>query len=496
MAYKPSFDFPLTPELYAASPVPSLQEWDSLWAAWDAVTQRMITKEELLTKPIKLRNACIFYLGHIPTFLAIHLDKAGRHDIKGLNAYKRIFERGIDPDVDHPELCHAHSEIPDEWPPEVEILDFQAKVRQHVRAIYSASERDMNHPVKKALWIGFEHEVMHLETLLYMLVQSEKTLPPPGSVIPDFKAMAKAAAAKALPNKWIDVPARTVSLGLKDDDNDETSRRYFGWDNEKPARTTKVRAFSVKARPITNGEYLTYLDAAQIDKLPASWVHTPIQNGVKDHADGVRTNGVMDDACHQDKLAGGKAVRTVFGLVPLKYALDWPVMASYDELLGFAEFHQGRIPTMEEVKSIYEYAEELKAKDVENSLGKTIPAVNGHLNKNGVEETPPHKPLVNGASGTVTDPNPRDLFNDLEGANVGFKHWHPTPVTQHGDKLLGQSELGGVWEWTSTVLEKHDGFAPMELYPGYTNDFFDGKHNIVLGGSWATHPRIAGRKSL
>ena len=29
-----------------------------------------------------------------------------------------------------------------------------------------------------------------------------------------------------------------------------------------------------------------------------------------------------------------------------------------------------------------------------------------------------------------------------------------------------------------------------------TADFFDGKHNIVLGGSWATHPRIAGRKTL
>ena len=27
-------------------------------------------------------------------------------------------------------------------------------------------------------------------------------------------------------------------------------------------------------------------------------------------------------------------------------------------------------------------------------------------------------------------------------------------------------------------------------------DFFDGKHNIVLGGSWATHPRIAGRKTF
>ena len=28
------------------------------------------------------------------------------------------------------------------------------------------------------------------------------------------------------------------------------------------------------------------------------------------------------------------------------------------------------------------------------------------------------------------------------------------------------------------------------------DDFFDGKHNVVLGGSWATLPRIAGRKTL
>lgn len=27
-------------------------------------------------------------------------------------------------------------------------------------------------------------------------------------------------------------------------------------------------------------------------------------------------------------------------------------------------------------------------------------------------------------------------------------------------------------------------------------DFYDDKHNVVLGGSWATHPRVAGRKTL
>lgn len=98
---------------------------------------------------------------------------------------------------------------------------------------------------------------------------------------------------------------------------------------------------------------------------------------------------------------------------------------------------------------------------------------------------------------------------------MGFKHWHPMPVTPNGDKLAGQCGMGGLWEWTSSVLEKHEKFEPMKLYPAYSGkwmservgscddpadpllaDFYDGKHNIVLGGSWATHPRFAGRKSV
>ena len=95
-----------------------------------------------------------------------------------------------------------------------------------------------------------------------------------------------------------------------------------------------------------------------------------------------------------------------------------------------------------------------------------------HLINDGVEETPPSRPLTNGFSNTVSDPlDPRNLFIDLGEANVGFKHWHPESVVEKGGQLCGQSDLGGVWEWTSTVLEKHEGFAPMELYPGYTGMF-------------------------
>jgi hypothetical protein len=78
-----------------------------------------------------------------------------------------------------------------------------------------------------------------------------------------------------------------------------------------------------------------------------------------------------------ESFLAGKAIRTVYGLVPLRYALDWPIFASYDELAGCAAWMGGRIPTFEEARSIYAYVDTLKKKEVERKLGKTVPAVNG-----------------------------------------------------------------------------------------------------------------------
>jgi len=65
-----------------------------------------------------------------------------------------------------------------------------------------------------------------------------------------------------------------------------------------------------------------------------------------------------------------------------------------------------------------------------------------------------------------------------------------------GERSGGKGHNGGVWEWTSTVWDKYDGFVPSELYPGYSTDFFDGHHHVVLGGSYATIPRIAERRTV
>jgi len=490
---KPSVFFPLQPEEYALKPVPSLVEWQDLWEAWDAVTQKMIPEKELISKPIKLRNECIFYLGHIPTFLDIHITRATTGNPTEPADFRNIFERGIDPDVEDPSKCHAHSEIPAEWPAVDAVLKYQEKVRARALALYRSGEAERNAYISRALWLGFEHEAMHLETLLYMLIQSDKALPPPGTVTPDFAALDKQAETLAVENEWFTIPDANIDVGLDDGEYPDSSH-YFGWDNEKPRRSAHVKSFRAKARPISNGEYAAYLDNTGRHDIPASWCENPTSN-VDAKRDSVLNGLHTGTNGASQHIIDARYVRTVYGNVPLKFAMGWPVVASYDELAGCAQWMGGRIPTMEEARSIYKYAESKKMQ-FQQSLGNNIPAVNGHLINNGVDETPPSKPGLNGHAGTAARPNPCDVFINLEGTNVAFKHWHPVSVVERGGKLCGQSDLGGVWEWTSSVLEKHDGFVPMEVYPGYTADFFDGKHNIALGGSWATHPRIAGRKTF
>lgn len=120
-------------------------------------------EKELLSKPINLRNCCMFYMGHIPTFLDIYITKA----IQGLPTqpafFHDIFERGIDPDVDNPENCHAHSEIPDTWPPIQEVLAFQYRVRRRLTSLYENGLAGTNRKLKRSLWLSFEHESMSFE---------------------------------------------------------------------------------------------------------------------------------------------------------------------------------------------------------------------------------------------------------------------------------------------------------------------------------------------
>lgn len=164
-------------------------------------------------------------------------------------------------------------------------------------------------------------------------------------------------------------------------------------------------------------QYAIYLDATDNEQLPASWTrqhangdltaHTPngetngytngngLTNG-NGHANGNDlTNGnghTNGNGYFSNGYTNGHAstptklhpsyisnilVRTVYGPVSLAHALHWPVSASYDELTRCAKWMGGRIPTAEEARSIYSYADEMRLKEVRNS--RRVPAVNAYV---------------------------------------------------------------------------------------------------------------------
>ncbi|TGZ84454.1 hypothetical protein EX30DRAFT_352885 [Ascodesmis nigricans] len=527
MVQRPAFEFGTQPSTYAPEAVPSLKEWEELWKSWTTVTLGMIPQDKLLSKPIDLRNPCIFYLGHIPTFMdhLLNLASDGKEPATEPQYFLQIFQRGIDPDVDNPEQCHKHSEIPTTWPKLSQILDYADRVHRRLKNLYKNGSVDHLEPVvQRAIWTAFEHEAMHLETLLYMLLQADSTPPPPGSIIPDFVA-GRAWETRNPPVNpegcWHTIPSTNLNVGINDPEFTSTllpAGHHFGWDNEKPRHTNvHVPSFKIRSHPITNGEYATYL-ATQLHsgtvEIPASWI--------KNKSESIYLNGdttpILSSTPSGNPIITNYSIRTVYGPVPLPLALDWPAIASYNELAKCAEYMGGRIPTADQVRAVYDHVE--KMEKPERTQQQKVSAVNGHLIHNGVCETPPA--TVETSNGRIPNLAARAvaegeaiaeniklgekqaveeesvLFTDLATKNIGFKKWHPTAV--HNEvcthRPLGRGEMGGAWEWTSTVLERYEGFVEGRLYPEYTSDFMDGKHNVVLGGSWATHPRIAGRRSF
>ncbi|KAH7909815.1 hypothetical protein BJ138DRAFT_183280 [Hygrophoropsis aurantiaca] len=458
---RPPFSFPLLSspsshdlvDVTTKFGVPSLQDWQNMWNAWDFVTLRMIPPAMLFQKPINLRHICLFYLGHIPTFLDIHLSRLLQQPHTEPEEFKYIFERGIDPNVDDPTQCHAHSEVPkndEDWPALSTILTFRNRVRDRLTNLYqdlATGRVRMNRKVGRVLFMTYEHEGFHAEvllrsqlfsvtllmkhpqTLLYMLLQraGTGTIPPPDFTPPPWESLATFWDAAPLPQlPAVTLDATTVTLGIddvEDEDEDpvksqEVAGHIFGWDNESPERDVAVNAFRIEWRPITNGEFYEFYHGAGNGKvqLPASWV----------------------------EYDGETRVRTLYGPVPMKIARNWPVLTSYDNLSVYASVKGGRIPTEPELRIFLDKFE-------------------------------------SGYEG---------------GANIGFRNWHPIPATMGGEKNAGKGHNGGVWEWTSTIFDKYEGFVSSKLYPGYSSDFFDNSHQVVIGGSYATIPRIAERRSV
>jgi putative 4-mercaptohistidine N1-methyltranferase len=96
---------------------------------------------------------------------------------------------------------------------------------------------------------------------------------------------------------------------------------------------------------------------------------------------------------------------------------------------------------------------------------------------------------------------PDELDWETAPGNINLEHFaSPCPVDkfQTGDFY---DVIGNVWQWTETPITGYAGFKVHPLYDDFSTPTFDGKHNMIKGGSWistgneaARHARYAFRR--
>jgi ergothioneine biosynthesis protein EgtB len=400
----------------------TLRLLEEVWERSDRIFG-LVDPGALLARPISLRQPFLFYVGHLPAFAWNHLWRGalGRPPFDA--ELDGLFERGIDP----PDDADAPEDEPAAWPPLPKVLAYRDRVRRELPGV-------LDEPgVQGVLPMVIEHELMHHETLLYMIQQlPEASRAHPGP-LPDT------AHGPVPERRPVPIPAGPAVLGSPRDG-------VFRWDNEHPEQTVDVPAFRIDSVPVTNREYLQFIeDGGYEDRrlwTDDSWAW--IQK--RDHR----------GPAFWKKTPDSWQVRTLHGDRPFDEAADWPASVMHGEARAFARWEGERLPTEAEFHRAAFYSPD--GTDREHPWGDE-------------------------------EPGPAQ-------GNLGFRRWSPTPVGAHprGASAFGVHELvGNGWEWTSTVFAPFPGFEPLPRYPGYSADFFDGRHFVLLGGSWATDARLVRR---
>jgi gamma-glutamyl hercynylcysteine S-oxide synthase len=387
---------------------------------------KIVREKFLYERPIPERHRIIFYVGHIEAFdwNLLHENVLG---LKSFHPeFDRLFAFGIDPVGGG-----LPSDLPADWPSLEAVRDYVTRIRSALDeklidgSLESYGRGRDGFALDTLLNVAIEHRLMHVETLAYMLHQ----LPLDQKVSPGNSFDLATAPVN---HRMIEIPGGAATLGLP------RGSETFGWDNEFEAHGMQVPAFEIDQYEVTNQQYLEFMAAGGYETR-LFW---------SDEDWNWKTAHAVSHPVFWTKGTNGWLYRAMFEEVPLP--LDWPVYLSHAEASAYAHWAGKSLPTEEQW---------LRA---------------AYGTKDGSEryypwgDEPPNSSL----------------------GNFDFSHWNPTAVNAFpaGRSAFGIHDfLGNGWEWTSTPFAPFPGFEPLPFYPGYSVNFFDGKHFVMKGGS----PRTA-----
>ena len=383
----------------------------------------LIQPDAYYERPIALRNPIVFYEGHLPAFAVNTLVKRALN-ANGIDSQLEVlFERGIDPEDEG-----AIRDSTNSWPdrPRVQAYGLAADALVEETLLQAPLEDDDIPTLRggEAVLTILEHELMHQETLLYML----HNLPHPQKrITPPLNARTPPQPSGWNGEEMIDIDAGTVTLGRARDS-------AFGWDNEFGELRVDVPEFSIGRWNVTNGEFREFVSAGGYTRSdlwsPEAWSWISKSELRHPHF------WVKEDDAY--------FWRGMFEMIPLPER--WPAWVTYAEAEAYARWRGARLLTEAEYQLAAYGTPEGSVRP--QPWGSAVPG-------------PEH-------------------------GRFDFAGWDPCDVGTHpaGASAWGVEDLiGNGWEWTSTLFGPLPGFTPMPSYPEYSADFFDEAHYVLKGAS-------------
>ena len=372
-----------------------------------------------------LRHPLIFYFAH-PAVFYVNKLTAGRHIPARLDArLEAMMAVGVD-EMSWDDLNTEHYD----WPAVATVRRYRAALRELIDEFIQTMPLQLPIQWNSPAWIvlmGIEHERIHLETSSVIMRQMPLDDLRRGAELTaeERRLWASCPAHGPAPaNQWLPVAACSVRLGKRTDDH------TYGWDNEYGTDEVALPSFRAAQRLVSNGEFLQFVADGGYGherwwtEEGRGWLH-------------------YTKAGHPRfwlRRAEAYLQRNLLEEIPLP--LDWPVEVNCLEAQAYCAWLAAR--SGENVL--------LPTEAHWQALRDTVPGDQPTWNP-----APGNINLEHHASSCPVDAFPQGEFNDI---------------------------VGNVWQWTRTPIMPFKGFEVHPLYDDFSVPTFDGRHNLIKGGSW------------
>jgi len=292
---------------------------------------------------------------------------------------------------------------------------YRESIDTHMDDLLSNAGEKLLDEIEPLLVLGMHHEQQHQE----LLITDIKHVFAQNPLHPVFRQRNRRVAAKTItPIRFIDFEETVTAIGHDGDG--------FAYDNEGPRHRALVPAFSLATRPVTNGEYIAFIEDNGYSR-PEFWLSLGWMT-----VDEQRWNAPL----YWTKRDGAWWNFTLSGLRPLDQS-DPVTHVSYFEADAYANWTKARLPTE------FEWERAALSCPIEGNFVET------------------------------------ELFHPVAVASAVL-------ADKPGKDQRLHQMFGDVWEWTRSAYSPYPGYSAGPGALGEYNGKFMCNQYVLRGGSCAT----------